>query len=144
MSDRLKLIVKIRKFFRQIMADFINSIRSLTHSDRFHRTSALSPLLRIIAVIFPTSCVAIYYAQDLYVKIFFGFIIIVFLFYFLSKHEILFKTDRNRLHSEDYLYAKEELEIMAQQGGEPKVIKPSEPTSTPRGLLDSTNKQYNG
>lgn len=113
----------------------ISALKTIRQSDRFHRSSALSTLLRMVCTLVPSSFVAIYYVQDVLIRV----ILLIFdaglIGYFVFCHDFLRRKDINRLHTEDYLYARERLDIIAKQGEAPKSISGLDSIESPKRLL---------
>lgn len=84
----------------------------------------MSPLIWLVAIMVVFVCYVFMYSPD---KSSFGIIILVsIVIYFIYKYEWFSRKDPDRLQTEEFLLAKKELEYMAIQGEQPKLVENTE------------------
>jgi hypothetical protein len=126
LKKKIKAIKELlKKAIKRIFAvmptpDFVK--RLILQSDKKRRTNILSPLNWLVVTVVPSAFWYMAVTGDLFGKIFAGAIIFLLLGYYVFNFSWFKKHDRDRLQTEEYLIAKQGIELMARQGEEPRQV----------------------
>jgi hypothetical protein len=103
------------------LGDIVRGAVSGVDTVRVVRT-AINPLLWVVGLTVPLSCVLAFLATDPLVRIlFFGFAAVVLVVAFIAYFILLFR-DPDRLQSEEYRLRQRALQMLYRQGASPEIV----------------------